>query len=310
MQYYCPSCNQALIHALNLSCNNAFCSETEFPIRDGIPFLYSNNSPFRDNSHSFDGQTKIHVKRNSSERKIYRFAKNLIAGRNLITQRNYEFIAKQINSNTKILFIGGATIGHGAHLIYNSTIKHGGEIHCIDVYPSSHTTAVADAHYLPYPEGYFDIVIIQAVLEHVVSPVQVVNEILRVLSNNSIVYSEVPFMQSIHEGAFDFARFTLSGHQLLFRKFIILSSGVHHGPSESVLFIISHYLQLLFGRYARYAIYLGLIRVSRLADRLIFSKCKAVDIACGTFVMARKVSEFETSKLTLSDIRSMYRGLQ
>jgi len=57
----------------------------------------------------------------------------------------------------------------------------------------------------------FDAVWIQAVLEHVLDPVRVVAEIHRVLRPGGLVYSEIPFMQEVHEGAYDFTRFRLSG---------------------------------------------------------------------------------------------------
>ena len=45
----------------------------------------------------------------------------------------------------------------------------------------------------PFPDSSFNIVIIQAVLEHVLNPQKVVKEINRVLKNKGIIYSETPF---------------------------------------------------------------------------------------------------------------------
>jgi SAM-dependent methyltransferase len=49
-------------------------------------------------------------------------------------------------------------------------------------------------------------------LEHVMDPGRVMREIVRVTEPGGLLYSEVPFMQQVHEGAHDFERFTLSGH--------------------------------------------------------------------------------------------------
>ena len=51
----------------------------------------------------------------------------------------------------------------------------------------------------------------------------------RVLKNNGLVYSEIPFMQQIHMGKNDFVRYTASGHRFLFKKFEKIKIGTS-GP--------------------------------------------------------------------------------
>jgi len=77
-----------------------------------------------------------------------------------------------------------------------------------DVYASPHVQIVADAHDIPVTSQTFDAIVVQAVLEHVIDPVRVVTEIHRVLRPGGAVYSEVPFLQQVHEGRYDFMRFT------------------------------------------------------------------------------------------------------
>lgn len=62
-------------------------------------------------------------------------------------------------------------------------------------------------------------------LEHVAYPEQVVREMSRVVKAGGLAYSEFPFMQQVHEGAYDFTRMSMSGHRLLFREFEEISSG-------------------------------------------------------------------------------------
>ena len=62
-----------------------------------------------------------------------------------------------------------------------------------------------------------------------VEPEKVVAEIYRVLKENGIVYAETPFMQQVHEGAYDFTRYTVLGHRYLFRQFHALSIGGNKG---------------------------------------------------------------------------------
>ena len=69
-------------------------------------------------------------------------------------------------------------------------------------------------------------------LEHVLDPAQVVAEIHRVLGKDGVVFANTPFMQQVHEGAYDFTRFTLSGHRWLFRNFDLLEAGTSAGVGD------------------------------------------------------------------------------
>jgi SAM-dependent methyltransferase len=131
------------------------------------------------------------------------------------------------SSAPRVLVIGSGTRGSGTEALWDNRALHKVGV---DIYPSSSTDYVADAHYLPFVDGAFDGVWIQAVLEHVVDPVLVVKEIHRVLAKDGIVYAETPFMQQVHEGAYDFQRYTVLGHRYLFRWFTALDMGGTRGP--------------------------------------------------------------------------------
>jgi SAM-dependent methyltransferase len=126
-----------------------------------------------------------------------------------------------------VLMIGAATKGAGTDGLYET-----GAVRQIafDIYPSAHTHFIADAHQIPLASASVDGVCIQAVLEHVLNPEQVVSEICRVLKPGGLVYAETPFMQQVHEGAYDFTRFTEIGHRWLFRNFETISRGALGGP--------------------------------------------------------------------------------
>ncbi len=84
-------------------------------------------------------------------------------------------------------------------------------IAAFDIYYSANVQFIADAHSILLRDASVDAVVIQAVLEHVLDPQQVVDEIWRVLKPSGLVYAETPFLQHVHEGAYDFTRFTESG---------------------------------------------------------------------------------------------------
>ena len=108
------------------------------------------------------------------------------------------------------------------------------EIEGVDIYRAETVSVVTP--YLPYPNETFDGVWIQAVLEHVGEPWVVVAEIHRVLKKSGLIYAETPFMQQVHEGAYDFTRFTVLGHRYLF-DFEIIDAG--EIGAETVCLVIS-----------------------------------------------------------------------
>jgi SAM-dependent methyltransferase len=98
-----------------------------------------------------------------------------------------------------------------------------------------------DGHDLPFRDETFDGVISCAVLEHVMYPERVVAEVHRVLKPGGVVYSETPFMQQVHEGAYDFTRYSLSGHRRLFNHFGEVHSGMIAGPGTSLAWAIENF---------------------------------------------------------------------
>jgi SAM-dependent methyltransferase len=134
-----------------------------------------------------------------------------------------------------ILIIGGGEEGVGVDLLQSSPHVR---LIAFDIYASPGTQFVADAHGIPLADGSVDAVWIQAVLEHVLEPARVVGEIGRVLKPAGLVYAETPFMQQVHEGPFDFTRFTENGHRWLFRGFEHIDSGAVSGPGAVLIWSI------------------------------------------------------------------------
>lgn len=117
------------------------------------------------------------------------------------------------------------SIGGGPMRVHEALVN-------LNIGPFPNVDIVADAHSLPYSSGCVDAIHCEAVLEHVRTPVKVVEEMLRVLKPGGRVYACTPFLQNYHGYPNHFQNFTLTGHCALFedRGFRIIESGVAVGP--------------------------------------------------------------------------------
>jgi hypothetical protein len=148
-------------------------------------------------------------------------------------------------------------------------------------------------------------VIVQAVLEHVVDPERVVGEIWRVLRQDGLVYAETPFLQQVHAGAYDFFRFTSSGHRYLFRRFTELAAGPVAGPGTQLLWSVDHLVRgltrsELAGKVAR-----GVCFWLRYLDRAI-PEAYAMDDASAYYFLGRRAE----TELAPAELVEYYRGAQ
>jgi SAM-dependent methyltransferase len=244
----CPVCFKPISYTdLHLSCGNFF-EYTQHGKRLPVLIDFDNSILDRNSFLIRNGETPI-------VRRKYNFIKLLFHRKKKITKKNISFIQKYLKTKNinRILIIGGGEIGSGLSDFYN---EYRSKIYSFDIYSSDNVDFIADAHNIPLENDTIDFVIIQAVLEHVLFPAKVVSEIYRVLKDGGLVYSEIPFMQQVHEGPFDFTRFTHSGHRFLFRKFICINSGYTSGVGTALLWSLSYFFKSLFrsklsGRIAR-----------------------------------------------------------
>ncbi|MCC2978602.1 class I SAM-dependent methyltransferase [Sphingomonas sp. IC4-52] len=231
--------------------------------------------------------------------------KRLLSPPKRVTSENVdEFIRLLLrdNDNPVVLVVGGGTVGQGMAPLYeHPNIR----VLALDVYASPLAQLVADAHQIPLADASIDGVVVQAVLEHVLEPQVVVDEIWRVLRPGGIAYAETPFLQHVHEGAYDFLRFTASGHRWLFRRFEAIRTGVCGGAGTQMLWSIDYFVRGLFrsvaaGKAAKLSFFwLALL------DPLV-PAAYANDAASGFYLMGRKT---ETS-LKPREMASAYRGAQ
>jgi SAM-dependent methyltransferase len=203
------------------------------------------------------------------------------------TLRNFDRFVQLVKAETDqpvVLIVGGGSRGQGTDQLYRDADLR---IVSFDIYHSPNVHFVADAHDIPLADGTCDGVVIQAVLEHVLEPERVAAEIFRVLKPGGVVYSETPFMQQVHEGAYDFTRFTESGHRYLFRSFDRVDSGSSGGPGTTFIWAVDYLFRSLFrsrmaGRIAKLSVFWV-----RYLDRLI-PEAYAIDGASGVFFLGIK----------------------
>jgi SAM-dependent methyltransferase len=189
-----------------------------------------------------------------------------------------------INSAPRLLIVGGGGVGNGAEALYDDDNVN---VIGTDVYRSAHTTVIADGHHLPFADESVDGVWIQAVLEHVLDPREVVAEIHRVLRRDGLVFADTPFMQQVHEGAYDFTRFTLSGHRWLFRHFTLVDAGISAGAGVATLWSLRYLVRMLTGSTKLGTLVAAACGWLRLFDKF-FDNRDAADAASGVYFYGRK----------------------
>jgi len=162
-----------------------------------------------------------------------------------------------------------------------------------DIDTDASVDVFCDAHEIPFRDQVFHGIVTTAVLEHVLYPEQVVHEIHRVLIEDGVIYSEIPFIQQVHEGAYDFTRYTLSGHRRLLNQFAELDSGLVAGPATALVWSIERFA-LCFTLEKRSALIVKAgIRIFffwiKYFDYLIQNNPHAMDGASCTYFLGKKI---------------------
>ena len=302
----CPCANKAELSKVTSGfiCANKYCThskpENAFPIINDVPILISETQT--DTVCSMEAG-KIYVERPLSG---LNNLKKFIVGESKVTKQNCDSFVKLVTNvaeSPKVLVIGGGEEGSGTAVLWESENI---EIVSFDIYASNTTDIVCDAHYMPIQAHSFDGVWIQAVLEHVVEPDKVVSEIYRVLKTDGIIYAETPFMQQVHEGAYDFTRYTVLGHRYLFKNFEMLKMGGNKGP-ELVLAWAFRYFVWALTRSRKLA------RIAGLSFGLIMrpfaglmSNKSMFDASSGVYFLGQKAKT--KTPISHKDLIHLYKG--
>lgn len=290
----CPSCKVFEINRRDdrFICNNCNLS---YKIKDGYPILINFNL-----EHVFIKENDIKIKnKNIKNNKFKDKILNFFYGVSKVTETNViNFLDTLSNDSKKVLVIGGATKGSGTDKLWeNNQIK----ITSLDLVGTENVDYIVDAHYLPFKDETFDGVWIQAVLEHVLSPDIVVKEIFRVLKNNGLIYSEIPFMQQIHMGKYDFTRYTASGHRFLFKNFEKINMGVNGGPGVSLSWSLKYFIWSFTNEKIANLLTIIPFFILRLFDKFL-PQTASWDSSSGYYFFGKKNINFKFDKEELNQI--------
>lgn len=309
----CPIC-KAKLERLNeeFLCANSQCS-AYFPIIDGIPVLINENtSVFSIDDFVSRKNTTLNLRTESGIKKILRQVVPSIGGKavskNIKGKRNYEKLANLLAGQSKapkVLVVGGSIAGHGMESLLASPSIEFVES---DVSFGPRTTLICDAHDIPFEDGSFDAVIVQAVLEHVVDPYRCVEEIHRVLNDRGLVYAETPFMSQVHMGRYDFTRFTHLGHRRLFRKFEEIDSGPVCGPGMALAWSYQYFLMSFTKSKVLRKLILAFANLTsfylKYFDYYLIDKAGAFDSAFGFYFLGKKSDRILSDR----ELLTLYRG--
>lgn len=240
----CPACKHPLDRRSEerLSCRNSDCAR-EFPVANGLPVLINEDtSVFR--VEDFLEQKETTFRRGGALKALFgRFLPS--ANVNLKARENYrklERLLMEAAEHPRVLVVGGGIVGEGMD---SFAASENIEFVHSDVALEPLTELIADCHDLPFSEGYFDAVVAQAVLEHVVDPHRCVAEIYRTLKPGGFIYVEIPFLQGVHMGRYDFTRFTDLGLRRLCRRFEEIDRGAVCGTGMALAGMYQAFLKSL-----------------------------------------------------------------
>lgn len=171
----------------------------------------------------------------------------------------------------------------------------------VDFLPAQGTRVLGDVLQLPFQDDSIDLIVATGLLEHVRDDRAFLAEVRRVLRPGGSVHIEVPFLQQYHDDPIDCRRFTLPGLADLCRMFGLepARSGVHLGPTVTLLTLTKHYAALWFegenviAKAASTAVFAAVAVLgwpAKFLDRFLVHKAGAHRLAFGVYCTAKKLS--------------------
>jgi len=300
----CPRCKSAAaLEAESVVCANPECAR-RYPVVRGRPVLICEErsvfsvADYEKNPDRFERPTQR--RGFAPSRLIPTLDLNVRCDANF--ERLRELLCAASASPIVLVVGSGTGSGYGVErLLSGSRVR----LINLDAEAGSTMDIAADAHDLPLRDGTVDAVVVQAVLEHVMYPERVVEEIHRVLKADGLVYAESPFMQQVHGGRHDFTRFTCLGQRKLFRRFRLIGMGAMCGPGMALSWAWAHFLMGFFRgrRLRRWALLFARATSFWLKyfDSVLCRRPGGVDAASGCYFLGSRLPEPVPDREILGD---------
>jgi SAM-dependent methyltransferase len=206
----------------------------------------------------------------------------------------------------RILTIGAPALAPDVHAILAGS---GAELFHAEVIPGADTPDIlCEFGKLPFPDAEFDAVVVEGALHRTLHVPDAVEEILRVLRADGLVYAEEPFMTPVQEGPYDFFRFSHLGLRGLFLNCEELDSGMVDGVGTASASLWRHQLWSLPPSRRAGFVFATIGSFSsffwKYADKRLEKRPRAVDAAASVFFLGRR----GTHSLSVPELVAGYRG--
>ncbi|MHB1215040.1 MAG: methyltransferase domain-containing protein [Thiobacillus sp.] len=286
----CPNCGDKAVslevksdHLLCPVCNSAFPVVANRPV-----MLRYDNAVFQLEGYREPGEKKFKRSGGWIARLIPDPSVNL--SRTRVLERLKTLLAA--NKPARVLIVGSGRQRSQMDMALGA--GDGVQVICSDIDTDADVDLFCDGHDLPFINCSFDAVVTTVVLEHVLYPERVAAEIHRVLKPSGFLYSEMPFMQQVHEGAYDFTRYSLSGHRRLFNGFSELESGMVAGPATTLVWSIENFVLAFVSQPKLRLVVKALVRLAfawlKHIDRFLEKRPEAMDGASCTYFLGTKMN--------------------
>lgn len=164
----------------------------------------------------------------------------------------------------------------------------------LDIYPFKNVDIVADVRQLPFKSESLDMVVCEAVLEHIPESGLVIKEISRVVKPGGYVYVSVPFLYPFHASPDDYHRWSQSGLKRSFPAFEGIESGMRAGPMAALQGVLMHILAIPFSLGSEFLyifwsqVFMVLLAPLKLLDIFFSFSSKANEAAADIYFLGRK----------------------
>jgi len=149
------------------------------------------------------------------------------------------------------------------------TSWHASSVDNCDIQSSISGAFLCDLTSIPKPDGSYDSILCNAVLEHVPDPQGVMVEFHRLLRTNGYLVISVPFLQPFHPTPLDFRRYTRSGLEQLAERtgFRVQHIWSVHSLAQTIGWIVWAHLEERQSRLGKLLCWLPIYLSSRLFQR-------------------------------------------